>query len=110
MNNLPWTLKLLILIALFGFSFFYQSKGQFILAGQHTNNDHYVNYSPDTLTVSTICYNGNDSLVIDLNGDSIIDFVLYVMCDFELATSDWGSWLSPRNKNEIATGDSSNCR
>jgi hypothetical protein len=46
-----------------------QTKGQFIIAGQHGSEDYYVSFNPDTM-VYLDCDSSWESY-IDINGDSI---------------------------------------
>lgn len=55
-------------------------NAQFILVGQHSSNDYYVDIIPDTL-IAPVCQQGQTSTYsIDLNGDGSIDFQIKAWC------------------------------
>ncbi|MFI5163981.1 MAG: T9SS type A sorting domain-containing protein [Bacteroidia bacterium] len=88
--------------------------GQFIMAGKHGAQDYYHDIIPDKpvyVTINQTQYSfSKDTLLIDINGDNINDFMLIALGDDE---AQWGfseyTAIKPLNNNHVTIAAFDSC-
>jgi len=109
-NNIMKTIKYLYVLFVFCGSY---ANAQYIIAGQHSSNDYYFKFTPDSNVISIPAYESTFYIhyyLLDVNNDGIMDFkfALYAPGSGMGAQLDFCT-ISGLNNNKVALGNYDTC-